>query len=75
VIVWHDALGFTAPGAHRPKFVRQYATLEADASIALAQFAADVREGRFPSSAETYHMTDQMADALGLYAGEPELAQ
>jgi 3-methyl-2-oxobutanoate hydroxymethyltransferase len=79
VIVWHDALGFTAPGAHRPKFVRQYATLEADASIALAQFASDVREGRFPSSAETYHMTDRMAEALGLYGatgvGEPELTQ
>ena len=41
-------------------------------------FVADVRDGPFPSSAETYHMTDQMADALGLYGGttrEPELTQ
>ncbi len=67
VLVWHDVLGFTAPGARVPKFVRQYATMEADASIAIAAFARDVREGKFPSSAETYHMTDQMADALGLY--------
>ena len=32
-------------------------------------FVADVRDGSFPSSAETYHMTDQIADALGLYGG------
>ena len=33
---------------------------------------ADVREGKFPSSAETYHMTDQMADGLNLY-GAPDM--
>ena len=39
----------------------------------------DVRAGTFPSSAETYHMTDRMTEALGLYgdanAVEPELTQ
>jgi 3-methyl-2-oxobutanoate hydroxymethyltransferase len=76
VLVWHDLLGFSGTDRKLPKFVRQYASLELEATTAVATFVADVREGRFPSSAETYHMTDQMADALGLYGGttpEPEL--
>ena len=78
VLVWHDLLGFEAEGHRRPKFVRAYAEFERDAKHAIEQFCADVRAGTFPSSAETYHMTDQMADALGLYGGttpEPELTQ
>jgi 3-methyl-2-oxobutanoate hydroxymethyltransferase len=78
VLVWHDLLGFTGVGRKLPKFVRAYASLEKDATEAVTEFVADVRAGRFPSSVETYHMTDQMADALGLYGGttrEPELTQ
>jgi 3-methyl-2-oxobutanoate hydroxymethyltransferase len=74
VIVWHDVLGFSGP-MRKPKFVREYAHLEADATRALAQFCDDVRGGAYPSSAETYHMTDGMAEKLGLHgAPEPELA-
>ena len=79
VLVWHDLLGFGAPDHRRPKFVRAYAELERDAAAAIEQFCADVRAGTFPSSAETYHMTDRMAEALGLYGAsdvaEPELTQ
>ncbi len=78
VLVWHDLLGFSGTDRKVPKFVRAYAALELEAVEAVAAFVADVREGRFPSSTETYHMTDQMADALGLYGGstpEPELTQ
>ncbi len=72
VLVWHDLLGFGAPDRKQPKFVRRYAELELDATKAVERFVADVREGRFPSSAETYHMADQMAEGLGLYgASEP----
>lgn len=67
VLVWHDLLGFTAPGRTSPKFVRRYADLEGDATGVMERFVADVRTGRFPSSDETYHMTDSMAEALGLY--------
>jgi 3-methyl-2-oxobutanoate hydroxymethyltransferase len=71
VLVFHDLLGL---GNRRtPKFVRQYASLEAAAIDAVARFAEDVREGRFPSSDETYHMTDQMADALGLHEAPPSV--
>ena len=77
--MWHDLLGFEAEGHRRPKFVRAYAEFERDAASAIEQFCADVRAGTFPSSAETYHMTDRMAEALGLYgaigAAEPELTQ
>jgi len=78
VLVWHDLLGFAGTDRRAPKFVRQYAALELDATASIERFCADVRNGAYPSSAETYHMTDQMADALGLYGGttpEPELAQ
>lgn len=72
VLVWHDLLGFGPPDRKQPKFVRRYAELELDATRAAERFVADVREGRFPSSAETYHMADQMAEGLGLYgASEP----
>jgi 3-methyl-2-oxobutanoate hydroxymethyltransferase len=78
VLVWHDLLGFAGTDRRSPKFVREYAALELDATASIERFCADVRAGSYPSSAETYHMTDQMADALGLYGGttaEPELTQ
>jgi 3-methyl-2-oxobutanoate hydroxymethyltransferase len=77
VLVWHDLLGFAGPDHRAPKFVRSYAALEVVATEAIERFCADVRGGTYPASAETYHMTDRMADALGLYGGaaEPELAQ
>jgi 3-methyl-2-oxobutanoate hydroxymethyltransferase len=78
VLVWHDLLGLAGTDRRAPKFVRQYAALEYAATEAIQRFCVDVRAGAYPSSAETYHMTDQMADALGLYGGttaEPELTQ
>jgi len=65
VLVYHDLLGLE--DRRTPKFVRQYATLKADATNAVARFADDVRSGRFPSSDETYHLADDVAEALGLY--------
>lgn len=65
VLVFHDLLG--VEDRSLPKFVRRYANVREVATEGLRLFAADVRAGRFPSSEETYHMTDQMAEALGLY--------
>jgi 3-methyl-2-oxobutanoate hydroxymethyltransferase len=67
VLVYHDLLGFAPPGHRMPKFVRQYAAQEFEATEAITKFVDDVRSGRFPASDETYHMADQMLDALGLY--------
>ena len=65
VLVFHDLLGIG--DRTPPTFVRRYAELEADATAAIARYADDVREGRFPASAETYHAADGVADALELY--------
>lgn len=65
VLVYHDILGFE--DRVRPKFVRRYADLQADATRAIEQFAADVRAGSFPASGETYHAADGVGEALGLY--------
>lgn len=52
VLVFHDLLGLT----NRPpaRFVRQYAQLGEAITEAIARYAADVREGTFPSEAESY---------------------
>jgi 3-methyl-2-oxobutanoate hydroxymethyltransferase len=65
VLVFHDVLGIEDRIA--PKFVRRYASLKVDAVSALAEFAADVRAGRFPSDGESYHLSDDVARVLGLY--------
>jgi len=62
VLVFHDVLGFD--DRIQPKFVRQYASLKIDAVSGLRAWAADVRRGTFPSDAETYHLTGDLAAAL-----------
>jgi 3-methyl-2-oxobutanoate hydroxymethyltransferase len=69
VLVLHDLLGLEE--RVQPKFVRRYAALAADATAAVERFADDLRAGRFPSSDETYHAADGVADALALYGGDP----
>lgn len=65
VLVFHDLVGLET--RITPKFVRRYADLTAEGTAAVARFADDVRAGRFPSSEETYHAADGVADALELY--------
>jgi 3-methyl-2-oxobutanoate hydroxymethyltransferase len=62
VLVFHDLLGLGTRTP--PKFVRQYAEVGRIATEAVAAFAADVREGRFPSDAESYHAPAGLGDAL-----------
>ncbi|HWG73485.1 MAG TPA: 3-methyl-2-oxobutanoate hydroxymethyltransferase [Acidimicrobiales bacterium] len=62
VLVFHDLVGLDERIA--PKFVRRYASLKADATAALATWADDVRSGRFPSEAETYHFPDDLSRQL-----------
>jgi 3-methyl-2-oxobutanoate hydroxymethyltransferase len=65
VLVFHDLLGIE--DRILPKFVRRYASLKSDAVAAMKNYADDVRVGRFPSDAETYHLSDEVAESLGLY--------
>jgi 3-methyl-2-oxobutanoate hydroxymethyltransferase len=65
VLVFHDLLGIEDRMA--PKFVRRYASLKDDAVAAMSAFADDVRTKRFPNDDESYHLSDEVAEALGLY--------
>ena len=67
VLVMHDVLGME--DRILPKFVRRYARLKDDAVSAVSAFAADVRRARFPADAESYHLSDDVAQTLGLYGG------
>jgi 3-methyl-2-oxobutanoate hydroxymethyltransferase len=67
VLVMHDLLGLE--DRKPPKFVRRYADLANDAIAAVSRFADDVRNGRFPSSDETYHAADTVSESLNLYTG------
>ncbi len=62
VLVFHDVLGFE--DRVQPKFVRRYADLKAEAVKGLRAWASDVRCGAFPSDAETYHITRDLAANL-----------
>jgi len=64
VIVLHDLLGLAGPTV--PKFVRRYAELGNAATEAVRDWAGDVREGRYPSEAESYHASAELRAALGL---------
>jgi 3-methyl-2-oxobutanoate hydroxymethyltransferase len=63
VLVFHDLLGLSA--GTPPKFVRRYADLASAGTAALEAFAADVRAGRFPDEAETYHGTAAVRESFG----------
>ncbi len=63
VLVFHDLVGLE--DRVLPKFVRRYGSLRADAVAAVAAFGADVRAGRFPSDDESYHLSAEVAAALG----------
>jgi 3-methyl-2-oxobutanoate hydroxymethyltransferase len=58
ILVVHDLLGLTFN--QTPKFARQYANVGAVISNAVREYCDDVRNGGFPSDAESYHAS-QMA--------------
>ena len=64
VLVLHDLLGIEDRIV--PKFVRRYGTVKADSVAAVAAYAGDVRSRAFPSDAESYHLSDDVAAALGV---------
>jgi 3-methyl-2-oxobutanoate hydroxymethyltransferase len=65
VLVYHDVLGIEDRMA--PKFVRRYAEVGAASVEGLRAFADDVRARRFPSDAESYHLSAEVAESLSLY--------
>lgn len=65
VLVYHDVLGIE--DRMLPKFVRRYADVKAVSVAAMAAYADDVRTGAFPTDAESYHLSADTAETLGLY--------
>jgi len=53
ILVIHDMLGLTF--GHTPKFTRQYANVGEIIGRAVKEYCDDVRQGMFPSDAESYH--------------------
>lgn len=72
VLVFHDLLGIE--DRITPKFVRRYADLKESAVAAVAAYATDVRAGRFPAHDESYHLSAEQAEALGLYGSTAQTA-
>src|ERR1700681_3639553 len=60
VLVFHDLVGLTA--GHVPKFLRRYANLSGEISRAVSEYCEDVRSGRFPSDAESYHSPQEVRE-------------
>ncbi len=69
VLVYQDIIGLE--NRFKPKFVRRYGTAFEDQVKALTAFAADTRNGTFPSIAESYVADDGLTEALGLYGVSP----
>ncbi|MFZ0978467.1 MAG: 3-methyl-2-oxobutanoate hydroxymethyltransferase [Candidatus Acidiferrales bacterium] len=60
VLVFHDLVGLTE--GYTPKFVRRYADLAAEITRAVTEYCGDVRSGKFPSDAESYHSTAELRE-------------
>jgi len=58
VLVFHDLVGLTE--GYTPKFVRRYADLAAEITRAVTDYCGDVRSGKFPSDAESYHSAAEL---------------
>ncbi len=59
VLVFHDLMGYSTD--YLPKFVRKYADLHGVISGAVAAYSGDVRAGRFPDDATSYHLKPEVA--------------
>ncbi len=59
VLVSYDALGMDE--TFKPRFVRRYATLGQTIKDAIGRYVADVRDGSFPSDAESFTMAESKA--------------
>ncbi len=65
VLVLHDLLGLEKRII--PKFVRNYAQFHVDGVSALREFITDVKNGSFPSEDESYCLSSETSEELGLY--------
>jgi 3-methyl-2-oxobutanoate hydroxymethyltransferase len=69
VLVWHDLLGLYE--GRTARFVKRYADVGAVIREALEEYAADVREHRFPEEQHTYGMPDEELELLEATLASP----
>jgi 3-methyl-2-oxobutanoate hydroxymethyltransferase len=72
VLVWHDLLGI-----HRgrsPRFVKRYAELGQAMADAVGEYAAEVRDGRFPSAEHVYSVEPAELAELQRYLDQESLS-
>jgi 3-methyl-2-oxobutanoate hydroxymethyltransferase len=62
VLVFHDLVGLTQKGT--PKFARRYVDLSAEITRAVGEYCDDVRQGRFPSDAESFHSPAELTQRV-----------
>lgn len=62
ILVLHDLVGLSLDGT--PKFARVYANIGDTIREAVATYCEDVRAGRFPSDAESYHLPGSERDRV-----------
>jgi 3-methyl-2-oxobutanoate hydroxymethyltransferase len=67
VLVWHDLLGLY--DGQSPRFVKRYADLATTIRDAVAAYADDVRERRFPQEVHTYAMSEEERAAFEAAVG------
>jgi 3-methyl-2-oxobutanoate hydroxymethyltransferase len=72
VLVWHDLLGLGA--GHMPKFVKRYENLRERMVAAIGEYAADVRDRRFPGPEHVYSVDPAELDQLRRYLDQESLA-
>jgi 3-methyl-2-oxobutanoate hydroxymethyltransferase len=63
VLVYHDLLGLFN-NAGKPRFVKQYKNLYAEAVAGVGQFVAEVRQRQFPTPEYSFAMTPEVLDKL-----------
>ena len=73
VLVWHDLLGLY--DGQSPRFVKRYADLATTIRDAVAAYAEDVRERRFPEEVHTYAMSDEERAAFAAAVGAEQVAR
>jgi 3-methyl-2-oxobutanoate hydroxymethyltransferase len=62
VLVFHDLLGIY--DGHAPRFVKRYANVREQMIAAVGEFAADVRERRYPEPEHGYQMSPDEVERL-----------
>jgi 3-methyl-2-oxobutanoate hydroxymethyltransferase len=65
ILVLHDMVGLSFSRT-RPRFVREYVNLREAMTDAIGRYAEDVRNGAFPSEAESYPLPADAASELNL---------